>query len=462
MRRRNRGPAVGAGRRRLGLRERVSIAFGLLALALSALLSVISWSVVSQYLVGERQSDALAQADLHRALLSSGIIEREEPVALLLSGLPTSGATGATAVVGGHWYATSPRIQPSSLPSELIAEAIAGETATQRIRLDGGLYLAVGMPLAQSNDAFFEVFSLAETEQTLRTLSWVLTTAAAAMTLVGAAFGRLASAISLRPLNELNAVAAAVAGGRLDARLPIGDDPDLAPLAASFNRTAGELQHRVTADARFAADVGHELRTPLTTMLNSMQVIKNREDHLPAELRLPIELLEGDLERFRALVVDLLEISRHDAGEQLVLAPAAIGRLVCLAADSAAGRQVTTIEQSARHLVLSVDKRRLERAIVNLVTNAESHGGGCVAVRVRLHGHDVRIEVDDRGPGVPEDRRHLVFDRFARAGTSTSGGVGLGLAIVRRHVSAHGGTVHVEDRPGGGARFVITLPMPRL
>jgi signal transduction histidine kinase len=73
----------------------------------------------------------------------------------------------------------------------------------------------------------------------------------------------------------------------------------------------------------------------------------------------------------------------------------------------------------------------------------------------------VRIQVDDRGPGIPEARRALVFDRFARAGNTTSGGVGLGLAIVRRHVAAHGGSVGVEDRPGGGARFVITLPLAR-
>jgi signal transduction histidine kinase len=450
-----------AGRRGLGLRDRVSIAFGLLALALSALLSLIAWGVVSQYLVGERQSAALAQADLHRSLLATGIVQRKESVALLLNGLPTNGATGATAVVGGRWYATSPRVQPATLPSELIAEAIAGETATQRIRLEGGLYLAVGIPLAQSDDAFFEVFPMDETEETLRTLSWVLGATALATTLLGAAFGRVASSISLRPLNELNSAAAAVAGGQLDARLPVGDDPDLTPLAVSFNRTVGELQHRVMADARFAVDVGHELRTPLTTMLNSMQVIKNREDRLPPELREPLELLAGDLERFRALVVDLLEISRHDAGEQLVLAPAAIGQLVRLAADTAAGRPVATVDDSAAHVTLSVDKRRLERAIVNLVNNAEAHGGGCVGVTVCLADHEVRIQVDDRGPGVPADRRSLVFDRFARGGNTTSSGVGLGLAIARRHVAAHGGTVHVEDRPGGGARFVITLPMAR-
>ncbi|WP_347350104.1 HAMP domain-containing sensor histidine kinase [Intrasporangium sp.] len=440
----------------------MSLAFGLLALALSALLSLVAWSVVSRYLVSERQSAALAQADLHRSLVSEGIALRRESVALLLGGLPTNGSIGATAVVAGRWYATSPRVQPGTLPSELIAEAIAGETATQRIRLEDSLYLAVGIPLAQSDDAFFEVFPMDETEDTLRTLSWVLTGAAAATTLLGAAFGRVASGIALRPLNELNAVAAAVAGGQLDARLSIGDDPDLAPLAASFNRTAGELQHRVEADARFAADVGHELRTPVTTMLNSMQVIKNRENQLPAELREPLELLEGDLERFRALVVDLLEISRHDAGEGLVLAPANIGQLVRIAADSAAGRAVTTVADDARDLTVVVDRRRLERAIVNLVTNAESHGGGCVAVRLsRADDDHVRIEVDDRGPGIAAERRSLVFDRFARAGAVTEGGVGLGLAIVRRHVAAHGGTVQIEDRVGGGARFVITLPSAR-
>lgn len=446
---------------RLGLRQRVTLAFGLLTLALSTVLSLVGWRVVSQYLVDERQSAAIAQTDLHHSLLAGGIVERKQSVALLLSGLPNNGSEMGLAVVGGRWYATSAHLAPATLPKSLVSAVIGGDTATQRIVLDGRLYLVVGVPLAQSDDAFFELFSLAQTEQTLRSLSWVIVVAAAGTVLIGLGFGRVASRIALRPLNRLNEVAGAVAAGHLESRLPSGGDPDLEPLAASFNRTVAELHHRVTADARFAADVGHELRTPLMTMLNSVQLIKNRENQLPPDVREPLDLLSGDLHRFRALVVDLLEISRHDAGEGLVLTQAAIGQLVRLAADGALQRPVTTIDDNVAGLVLAVDRRRLERSIVNLVGNAETHGGGCVGVHVCRAGAVVRIQVDDEGPGVPEAHRADVFDRFSRGGSVESPGVGLGLAIVQRHVAAHGGSVRVESRPGGGARFVIELPVSR-
>lgn len=446
---------------RLGLRQRVTLAFGLLTLALSTVLSLVGWGVVSQYLVDERQSAAIAQADLHHSLLSEGIAERNEPVARLLSGLPNNGSEIGLAVVSGRWYTTSPTVAPAALPPALVSAVIRGDTATQRILLDGRLYLAVGVPLALSDDAFFELFSLTQTEETLGTLSWVIVVAAAGTVLIGLGFGRVASRIALRPLNRLNEVAGAVAAGHLEARLPSGADPDLEPLAVSFNRTVAELQHRVTVDAQFAADVGHELRTPLMTMLNSVQLLKNRENQLPAEMREPLDLLSGDLRRFRTLVVDLLEISRHDAGEDLVLTRAEIGQLVRLAADGALQRPVTTIDDSAAGVVLAVDRRRLERSIVNLVGNAENHGGGCVLVHVCRAGPVVRIEVDDEGPGIPLERRPVIFDRFSRGGNAESPGVGLGLAIVQRHVAAHGGTVRVETRPGGGARFVIELPVSR-
>lgn len=426
------------------------------------MLSLIAWGIVSHYLVGERESAALAQADLHRSLLASWIVLRTQPVALLLDGLATDGSIGAVGVVDGRWYSTSHRVQPDDLPSSLVAAAIDGETATQRIQLHDGLYLAVGMPLAQSADAFFEVFPLDQTQRTLRMLSWSLAATGGVTTVLGVMAGRFASRISLRPLTELNAAAGAVVEGRLDVRLPVGDDPDLTPLAESFNQTVGALQHRVMADARFTADVGHELRTPLTTMLNSVQVVRNRAGQLPEVVAEPLSLLEEELERFRALVVDLLEISRHDAGDQLVLAPAAIGHLVRLAADGATGRPVTTVETSAQQVTLLVDRRRLERAIANLVHNADSHGGGCAQVTVLARDGQVLIVVDDAGRGIPQESRALVFDRFARGPEGrTDDGVGLGLAIVQRHVSDHAGTVHVEERPGGGARFVIALPLTR-
>jgi two-component system sensor histidine kinase MtrB len=172
------------------------------------------------------------------------------------------------------------------------------------------------------------------------------------------------------------------------------------------------------------------------------------------------------------LVVDLIEISRHDSAVPGDLETVVLADLVRQAADSAAGRSVTRVDSSAGELRIQADKRRLERVFTNLVENAERHGGGCTAVTVSSDDEQIEVTVDDAGPGVPDERRTRIFERFARedahAGAPASDGsagagpgVGLGLAIVERHVHRHGGTVTVADRPGGGARFVVTLPLRR-
>jgi signal transduction histidine kinase len=414
--------------------------------------------VVSRYLLAQREQVAVTETSLDRASVEGALSRPGASPASVVSGLPTNDAVASVAFVAGQWYGTKSQLAPGAIPDSLLASTSRGQGASQRVAVDGGLYLVVGLPLERPGDAVFEVFSLVELDQTLVTMGWVLASVAAVTTFVGAGLGRWASGVALRPLTELTRVAGDVAGGRLDARLAPRGDPDLDPLTDSFNRTVNELEHRVRADSRFALDVSHELRTPLTTMLNSMEVITNRRALLPESVREPVDLLADDLARFRSLVVDLLEISRHDAGEGLVLERADVGDLTRRAADAAAGRPVTRVAERA-DLVGAVDKRRLERVVANLVGNAETHGGGCRSVTVQRVGDLARIVVDDAGPGIPAAERTRVFDRFARAGGDPGQGVGLGLAIAQRHVAAHGGTVRAEESPEGGARLVVDLPL---
>ncbi|MEW1953559.1 HAMP domain-containing sensor histidine kinase [Terrabacter sp. NPDC080008] len=457
LRPRRRAVAVPAPRS-IGLRTRLELTFGLLALCVSVLVAVLAWVVVSGQLLSDRQHTAVSETMLDRTAVATGLARGATPASSLLGGLPSSDAEASLVRVSGRWYAGRPALAPSSLPPALVAAVASRATATQRVLLDGGVRLVVGTPLGRPGDALFQVFPLTDVEHTRTALGWGLAAVAAITSLAGVALGRRAGVVALRPLAELTSLAGAVAGGRLDARLAVRGDPDLDPLARSFNRTVSELEHRVRADSRFAADLSHELRTPLTTMLNSMEVITNRRDLLPEAVREPVDLLADDLQRFRALVVDLLEISRHDAGEDLLLEPVDVGELVRRAADGTAGRPVTRVDPSS-DLEGHVDKRRLERVVANLVGNAEHHGGGCIAVSVRREGDFARICVDDAGPGIPRAERGRVFDRFARAGGSGELGVGLGLAIVQRHVAAHGGTVHVETSDRGGARLVVELPL---
>jgi signal transduction histidine kinase len=436
------------------------LGFGALALGLSLLLGMVVWVEVSGYLLDQRQSAAQRDGAVDAAALRSGLTQgRGRPdVPRLLDGLPSTSPSASLLSYRGDWYATSPDNGPDTLPRELRQMVRGGSAARQRIAVDGQPYLAVGFPLMNRGDAFFELYPLADLDKTYRALSITLAAAATLTALLGMGVGWFASRRALRPLAGVRAAAAEVARGNLSARVDAGQDPDLDELATSFNNTASALQQRVVADARFAGDVSHELRTPLTTMLNSMQLLQNRRGELPPVVREPLDLLADELGRFRRLVVDLLEISRHDGGHDNLVERVTVGDLVRQAGDTAAGREVTVVDPDAAGVTLLADKRRLERVVANLVENADCHGGGCLTVHVQRIPGGARIVVDDAGPGVDPERRERIFERFSRDGSEGGRGVGLGLAIVARHVQWHRGTVDVVDRPGGGARFVVDLP----
>ncbi|QIM20965.1 HAMP domain-containing histidine kinase [Phycicoccus sp. HDW14] len=452
-----RRPARWVGR--WGMRRRVTVGFALLSLILSLVLSSLAWVIVTRAVVREARATALAATSVDAGQLEARMAAQGTAAAVSLEDLPRTQAVAALANVADRWYASAPTLGPSVLPDELRRAVRDQHVATQRVAVGDTLYLVVGMPVPGRDASFFEVYPMAGASQASRSLSAGLAAATVVTVLLGVGLGRLASRVALRPLGRLNEAAAAVAAGRLGVRLDGEDDPDLVPITDSFNATVADLDRRVVADARFATDVSHELRTPLTTMLNSMQVILNREDRLPDDLREPVSLLSDELARFRHLVTDLLEIARHEAGDQLVLEPVRVADLVRRAADGEAGRSVTEVGPGAAEVVLDLDKRRLERVVANLVRNAEGHGGGCTGVRVLREEALLRVVVEDDGPGVDPEQVDRIFDRFARGRGTTSSGVGLGLAIVQRHVALHGGTVEVAVRPEGGARFVVELPL---
>ncbi|WP_344211243.1 HAMP domain-containing sensor histidine kinase [Kribbella sancticallisti] len=456
-------------------------AYGLLALCLSGVLALVVYDVLSNYLTEQRISSAVVEtsdnaATLHYALYgptpTCPPIRRRtdtecateaplpaDKVTRLVSSLPSTDSAASMVFYDGQWYSATGR--PDELPADMVAAVQGGEQVHRRVVTAGRPVLAVGVPMAQPGEAFFEWHPLTGLDKTLSMLKLTLILAAAVTALLGLAIGRLASTVALRPLGELTQVAAAVARGQLNARLESEDDPDLGGLARSFNQTAAALEKRVVADARFAGDVSHELRTPLMTMMNSMQLIQNHRGELPPAVREPVELLGDDLDRFRRLVIDLLEISRDDGGDEGTRETVRIADLVRAAADATAGREITDVSPDAVDLTMEADKRRLERVIANLVENAEEHADGCKGVSVRAGGKGVIVYVDDAGPGVPEADRERIFERFGRGNTQADGrrgGIGLGLAIVARHVEWHHGTIRVKDRPEGGARFIIELP----
>jgi signal transduction histidine kinase len=456
-------------RRQLGLRARVTVAFALGALALSAVLSALTYGLVRSNLVQQRESSARAQAFVNARVTRDGMrTPGGGGLTRVLSSMESRGRGGVVVHVPSEdrWFATSLVVGRDLIPASMRAKVAGGQPAQQRFVVEGEPWLAVGVPIPRVDAEFFEAFSLAETERTLDTLSYSLAGAALLTTMAGAAVGRWASARVLRPLRSVSDAAAAIAAGALDTRLLSPPDRDLAPLAASFNSMVDALSERIEKDARFASDVSHELRSPLTTLSTSLDVLRARRDELPPRSQAALDLLDADVRRFRRMVEDLLEISRFDAGvAELEVEEVDLRDLVrhTIAAQPSVDGVPLRVKGADDHPVVLGDKRRLERVVANLVENAAAYGGGATAVAVERHDGKVRVVVEDAGGGVPPLERTKVFERFFRGSAAgrrgTGGGSGLGLALVAEHVHLHGGDVWVEDGPDGiGARFVVELP----
>ena len=450
----------------LGLRARVLTAFAMGALVLSALLAAVTYGLVRENLVRQRESVATNQAYLNARYLRDSLRSAGVDVSSVLDSLTFTG--GGTPVLLRQGVPFAPLgIGREELPPELRRIVSSGQPARMRFSLDGRSRFGVGVPLPAVEAAYFEVTSFEDLERTLSSLGLSLLAAALVTTIAGAALGASVSRRVLRPLAHVSAAAVAIAGGRLDTRVARIDDADLGTLVNSFNDMASALQERIERDARFASDVSHELRSPLTTLSASIQVLEARRHEMPERAEAALDLLVADVTRFSAMVEDLLEISRFDAGAaRLHLDDVRITELVMHAMAASTDVDVPlSVAADAVDCVVQVDKRRLERVIANLIGNADTHAGGATGVSITTGGDHVRIAVEDAGPGVDEADRERIFERFSRgsaAGSRGSGrGVGLGLALVSEHVSLHRGRVWVERRSPdrSGARFVVELPV---
>lgn len=450
----------------MGLRARVVTAFTMGALVLSALLATVTYGLVRENLVRQREAVATEQAYLKARIVRDSLRSAGVDVSDVRDSLETTEGGTPVLLHQGNWFAPL-GISREDLPLALRTMVADGRPSRMRFPLDGQTQLGVGVPLPGIQSAYFEVTSFEELEGTLSSLGISLLAAALVTSIAGAALGASVSRRVLRPLAHVSEAAVAIAGGRLDTRVARIDDSDLGTLVNSFNEMAGALQERIERDARFASDVSHELRSPLTTLTASAQVLEARREELPERARAALDLLVADVQRFSAMVGDLLEISRCDAGAvRLDLEDVRIGELVMHAITASTETDVPlAVDADAVDCVVRADKRRMVRVIANLIGNAESHGGGAVGISVTMVDDHVRIAVDDAGPGVDELDRERIFERFARASAAgsrgTSEGVGLGLALVREHVQLHGGRVWVESRGDGlpGARFVVELPV---
>lgn len=446
--------------RRLGLRARTVIAFGVGAALVSGALAIISFAVVRQDLLSQRQTSSLRQAYANAGLVKSKLDVPSTDVADALSALAPPVGVRSFVNVRGIWFSTSASVGGSPAPPKLVDTVMAGNVAEQRVVVDGTPTIIVGIPFRSLGTAYFEEHSLADIQATLNLLAEVLAITAVATTVGGALIGLWASGRLVRPLTNIAHVATDIAGGTLDRRL--GRDRDLEPLVTSFNDMVTNLQQRIEREERFASDVSHELRSPLSTINASIELLGTYRELLPDAGKMSVDTLGLEVERFSGMVQDLLEMSRIDAGvPTLNMTDLPLDELVLRTVAAHDPGIPVRISPEATGLHTIGDKRHLQRVVANLLDNADIHAGGAVLVTLERHGASAILAVEDKGPGVPAADRERVFERFYRGAASgrrgSTTGTGLGLALVAEHVHAHDGTVSIEDRAGGGSRFVVVL-----
>ncbi|MGG5261092.1 sensor histidine kinase [Phycicoccus avicenniae] len=450
------------GPRALGVRATSTVSFAVLALVLSLLLAVGTYLTARHFLVDQREAAAARQAFVDAALVREGLRTSGARVSDVLD--RASPPSGAVVLVerAGRWYASSLDVEAEGLPGDVRSEVGRGRAALAWTRLDGGPALAVGVPVPSVGVEFYEVTPTTELDATLRTLGTVLAVFALATTAVGALIGRTASSRVVAPLGEVAEAAASIAAGRMATRLPETTDPDLAVIVGSFNTMVEALDERMRRDARFAADVAHELRSPVTTLMTSVSVLQSAVDGDAGRRREATALVEREVRRLHRSLEHLLALGRLEArvgdgpAEELDLAELVAHTLE----DTLRPPGLLTLSSGA-HRVLG-RKPTLHRAVVNLLDNADVHGGGVTSVEVVGRDRVVEVRVLDGGVGVRPEDRERVFERFARVGSRGSGqGSGLGLSLVAEIAQGHGGSVRCEDAPGGGAAFVLALPVLR-
>lgn len=261
-----------------------------------------------------------------------------------------------------------------------------------------------------------------------------------------------------RRLESLKSGVEQFGGGDLAFRVHDQGKDEIAALASSFNRAAEKIQTLVSSHKSLLANASHELRSPLARLKMAFAMLDEASPAQRVRLQQEIHTNIGELD---ALVEEVLLASRLEGGAQsLRIEPV---DLLGIAAEEAArtGAEVEA-EAGLEQLPLRGDDRLLRRALRNLLENARRYGGPQVEVHLRRVGSEhVEVQVCDRGPGVPESQRERIFEAFYRlpGHAEVSGGVGLGLNLVKQIALAHSGTVRCEGREGGGSCFAIRLPL---
>jgi two-component system, OmpR family, sensor histidine kinase MtrB len=395
-------------------------------------------------------------------------------------------ALGNTAISGPNDYGTggiSTDVIPPELRSAVVASggaSLPNQVFTMTLSGREVPVIAVGglLDLGAAAGGRYELYFVYKLDREVQVVDVVRRTfllGGVALVLLVGAVAWVVTRQVVAPVAQAARTAEELASGRLDRRMRVRGDDELARLGRAFNEMAAGLERQIhqleelsRVQRRFVSDVSHELRTPLTTLRMAGEVMYEARHSFDPALGRSAELLQAQLDRFESLLADLLEVSRFDAGAAVLdheaveireIVERVVEDLTPLAHKHATGVHLRSGRGST---VAEADPRRVERIVRNLVGNAIEHSES-EPVEVQLAGDDeaVAVTVRDHGVGLREADLGMVFNRFWRADPArarTIGGTGLGLAIALEDAHLHGGWLQVWGEPQKGANFRLTLP----
>jgi len=390
--------------------------------------------------------------------VASGVLTGEAAAAQVLT------PRGTVVTSWGDRVARAPMLDRATL-----ARVAAGATTERTATLAGRRFRLAARPVTRGVHprAVVAAESLAPVDRSVRRLLVLLALAGPAALAAAAAGGWWLARRALRPIGRLTRDAGRIGVQDLSERLAVpatGDE--VARLAAQLNSMLARIEAGVREQQRLVADASHELRTPLAAMRAELDV-SLRADDLDEDARAVLASTLEEAERLSRTVDGLLTLARADRGLLDVRARpvdlAAVARDACRALAPAADEHAIALATELAPSSASGDPSWLRQAIDNLVHNAITYSpaGATVTVVTTTAGAEAVVAVLDEGPGIPAGDREAVFDRFRRVDASrarSTGGSGIGLAIVREIAAAHGGRAWVDAREGGGSRFCLALP----
>lgn len=303
---------------------------------------------------------------------------------------------------------------------------------------------------------------------TLRSLGWTLGGTSLGLWVIAAVLGRRLARQALSPLTAMSMTANTLTAHDVDGRLPNpGTGDELASLVTAFNGLLTRLHDAFERQRQFTGEASHQLRTPLTAMIGQLEVALRR-DRDGEEYRRTLMAAVTQAGRLHQIVESLLFLARADAESRLPdlfeidLEPWLDDHLKEVWSGHSRFADLR-LEVSDRPLAVCVQPALLGQAVHNLLDNAIKYSvqGTPVVIRLGREKDEVTLAVEDRGTGIPDEDVGRIFEPFFRSAEvrrAGLNGVGLGLAVVARIVAAFGGRVNAETRPGGGSRFIVSLP----